>query len=340
MKIILDAMGGDNAPDAIVKGAVLAADQFGVDIVLVGDETRIRALLDQNKPHDPGRFTIQHASEIITMEDNPVSAVRQKKDSSLAVALRLLGEGAGDAMVSAGSTGAILTGATLFVKRIKGVRRAALAPVLPTAKGGSLLVDCGANVECTAEYLTQFAFMGYYYAQKQMGISNPRVGLINNGTEETKGTDALRETYQILKKASQEGKINFVGNIEGRDIPDGAADVLVCDGFTGNVVLKTIEGVGLFFVGKVKEIFMKNAATKLAGAIVRPGLRAFKKMLDYNEVGGAPLLGISKPIVKAHGASGPEATKNAIRQAMIYAKGGVVADIERCIAQLSQGSES
>ena len=340
MRIIIDAMGGDNAPDAIVRGAVLAADQLGVDIVLVGDEARVRPLLEQNAPQNPGRITDHHASEVITMEDNPVSVVRQKKDSSLVVALRLLGEGEGDAMVSAGSTGALLTGATLFVKRIKGVRRAALAPVLPTAKGGSLLVDCGANVECSAESLVQFAFMGYYYTQKQMGIKNPRVGLINNGAEETKGTDALRETYQILKKASDEGKINFVGNIEGRDIPEGAADVLVCDGFTGNVVLKTIEGVGLFFVGKVKEIFMKNAATKLAGAIVKPGLREFKKMLDYNEVGGAPLLGISKPIVKAHGSSGAEALKNAVRQAVVYAEGGVVADIERSVAQLSAGGES
>ena len=333
-------MGGDNAPDEIVKGAVLAADQLNVDILLVGDEKRVRALLQQNLPKNAGRITVQHAGEVITMEDNPVSAVRQKKDSSLAVALRLLGEGAGDAMVSAGSTGAVLTGATLFVKRIKGVRRAALAPVLPTVRGGSLLVDCGANVECTAEYLTQFAFMGYYYAQKQMGIANPRVGLINNGTEETKGTDALRETYQILKKASEEGKIHFVGNIEGRDIPQGEADVLVCDGFTGNVVLKTIEGVGLFFVGKVKEIFMKNAATKLAGAIVKPGLREFKKMLDYNEVGGAPLLGISKPIVKAHGSSGAEAVKNAVRQAVLYTEGGVVAEIERSIGELKRAGES
>ncbi len=318
MKIILDAMGGDNAPDEIVKGAVLAADQLNVDILLVGDEQCVRALLQKNPPQHPTRITVRHASDIITMEDNPVSAVRQKKDSSLAVALRLLGEGEGDAMVSAGSTGAVLTGATLFVKRIKGVRRAALAPVLPTAKGGSLLVDCGANVECTAEYLTQFAFMGYYYAQKQMGIKNPRVGLINNGAEETKGTDALRETYQILKKAAEEGKINFVGN----------------------VVLKTIEGVGLFFVGKVKEIFMKNAATKLAGAVVKPGLREFKKMLDYNEVGGAPLLGISKPIVKAHGSSGAEAIKNAVRQAVIYTESGVVADIERSIGELKGSSES
>ncbi len=339
MKIIVDAMGGDNAPEEIVKGAVLAADELDVDILLVGDEGRIRALLVQNPAQNPAHISVQHASDVITMEDNPVSAVRQKKDSSLAVALRLLGEGAGDAMVTAGSTGATLTGATLFVKRIRGVRRAALAPVLPTARGGSLLVDCGANVECTAEYLTQFAFMGYYYAKKQMGISNPRVGLINNGAEETKGTDALRETYQVLKKASQEGKINFVGNIEGRDIPEGAADVLVCDGFTGNVVLKTIEGVGLFFVGKVKEIFMKNAVTKLAGAAVKPGLREFKKMLDYNEVGGAPLLGISKPIVKAHGSSGAVALKNAVRQAVIYAKSGVVGDIERSIAELRQSEE-
>lgn len=334
MKIILDAMGGDNAPEEIVKGAVLAADTLGVSILLVGDEARIRPLLMQNPPRDPSAIEIQHAGEVITMEDNPVSAVRQKKDSSLVVSLRLLGEGKGDAFVCAGSTGAVLTGATLFVKRIKGVRRAALAPVLPTARGGSLLVDCGANVECTAEYLTQFAFMGYYYAKKQLGIENPTVGLINNGAEETKGTDALRETYQILKKAAEEGKINFIGNVEGRDIPSGAADVLVCDGFTGNIVLKTIEGVGLFFVGKVKEIFKKNALTKLSALAVKPGLQEFKKLLDYNEVGGAPLLGISKPIIKAHGSSGAVAIMNAVRQAVVYTEGGVIADIAKSVGQL------
>lgn len=336
MKIILDAMGGDNAPRAVVEGAVLAAREFGEQIVLVGDRAQIESLLSEFGAREDARITVVHASEVITMEDDAVQAVRRKKDSSLVVALTMLAAAEGDALVSAGSTGAVLAGGTLIVKRIRGIRRAALAPILPTDRGGSLLIDCGANVDCTAEYLMQFAFLGHYYAKRQMGIENPRIGLINNGSEETKGTDALRETYALLRRASEQGKINFVGNIEGRDIPLGAADVLVCDGFTGNVVLKTIEGVGMFFVGKVKEIFMRNALTKLAALIVKPGLRAFKKMLDYKEVGGAPLLGISRPIIKAHGSCDAYAVRSAVSQAIVYVRSGVIAEIEAHVDEMAQ----
>lgn len=336
MKIIIDAMGGDNAPRAVVEGAVLAVREFGEPVTLVGDRAQIEPLLREFGAQDDARIETVHAPDVITMEDDAVQAVRKKKDSSLVVALSMLGKGEGDALISAGSTGAVLAGGTLLVKRIRGIRRAALAPILPTAKGGSLLIDCGANVDCTAEYLLQFAFLGHYYAKRQMGIENPRIGLINNGAEETKGTDTLREAHALLRAASEQGKLNFVGNIEGRDIPLGAADVLVCDGFTGNVVLKTVEGVGMFFVGKLKGIFKKNLLTKLAALAVKPGLREFKKMLDYKEIGGAPLLGISRPIIKAHGSCDAYAVRSAVSQAIVYVRSGMIAEIEAHIDDMVQ----
>lgn len=336
MKIIIDAMGGDNAPRAVVEGAVLAVREFGEPVTLVGDRAQIEPLLREFGAQDDARIETVHAPDVITMEDDAVQAVRKKKDSSLVVALSMLGKGEGDALISAGSTGAVLAGGTLLVKRIRGIRRAALAPILPTAKGGSLLIDCGANVDCTAEYLLQFAFLGHYYAKRQMGIESPRIGLINNGAEETKGTDTLREAHALLRAASKQGKLNFVGNIEGRDIPLGAADVLVCDGFTGNVVLKTVEGVGMFFVGKLKGIFKKNLLTKLAALAVKPGLREFKKMLDYKEIGGAPLLGISRPIIKAHGSCDAYAVRSAVSQAIVYVRSGMIAEIEAHIDDMVQ----
>lgn len=336
MKIIIDAMGGDNAPRAVVEGAVLAVREFGEPVTLVGDRAQIEPLLREFGAQDDARIETVHAPDVITMEDDAVQAVRKKKDSSLVVALSMLGKGEGDALISAGSTGAVLAGGTLLVKRIRGIRRAALAPILPTAKGGSLLIDCGANVDCTAEYLLQFAFLGHYYAKRQMGIESPRIGLINNGAEETKGTDTLREAHALLRAASEQGKLNFVGNIEGRDIPLGAADVLVCDGFTGNVVLKTVEGVGMFFVGKLKGIFKKNLLTKLAALAVKPGLREFKKMLDYKEIGGAPLLGISRPIIKAHGSCDAYAVRSAVSQAIVYVRSGMIAEIEAHIDDMVQ----
>lgn len=336
MKIIIDAMGGDNAPRAVVEGAVLAVREFGEPVTLVGDRAQIEPLLREFGAQDDARIETVHAPDVITMEDDAVQAVRKKRDSSLVVALSMLGKGEGDALISAGSTGAVLAGGTLLVKRIRGIRRAALAPILPTAKGGSLLIDCGANVDCTAEYLLQFAFLGHYYAKRQMGIESPRIGLINNGAEETKGTDTLREAHALLRAASEQGKLNFVGNIEGRDIPLGAADVLVCDGFTGNVVLKTVEGVGMFFVGKLKGIFKKNLLTKLAALAVKPGLREFKKMLDYKEIGGAPLLGISRPIIKAHGSCDAYAVRSAVSQAIVYVRSGMIAEIEAHIDDMVQ----
>ncbi len=332
MKIIVDAMGGDNAPSAIVKGALLAAQEFGVEIILVGPVERIlQVLKDEGISEIPHGIEIAHASQVIGMEDNPSSAIREKKDSSLVVALGMLSQGDGDAMVSAGSTGALLTGSTLTVKRIKGIRRAALAPVLPTAKGGALLIDCGANVECTPEYMLQFAYMGSYYASRVLGKENPRVGLLNIGAEESKGGPLQKAAYQLLKQAGADGRINFCGNVEGRDVACGQADVIVSDGFSGNIMLKTMEGVGMFFTDVVKGVFKKNAITKFAAFLVKGGLMDFKKKLDYKETGGAPLLGITKPVIKAHGSSDAYSIRSAIYQAKLFAQSGFVEEITKNI---------
>lgn len=332
MKIIVDAMGGDNAPSAIVKGALLAAKEFGVEIILVGPAERIlQVLKDEGISEIPRGIEIAHASQVIEMKDNPSSAIREKKDSSLVVALNMLSQGAGDALVSAGSTGALLTGSTLTVKRIKGIRRAALAPVVPTAKGGALLIDCGANVECTPEYMLQFAYMGSYYASRVLGKENPRVGLLNIGAEESKGAPLQKETYQLLKQAGAEGRINFSGNVEGRDVAYGMADVIVSDGFSGNIMLKTMEGVGLFFTDVVRGVFRKNLLTRFAAFLVKDGLSDFKKKLNYKETGGAPLLGIAKPVIKAHGSSDAYSMRSAIYQAKQFAKSGIVDEITKNI---------
>ena len=235
LRILVDAMGGDNAPQEIVKGAMRAKSELGLDITLVGQKEAILACLDGSEKE---AVRIVDAREVITMEDDPSTATRRKKDSSMAVALRMLKDGEGDAVVSAGSTGALLTGATLTVKRIHGIRRAALAPVLPAGEHGVMLIDCGANVECTAEYLLQFAFMGSFYAKKLMNIPNPRIGLLNVGTEDTKGGELQHQAFALLKKAHDEGRIRFVGNVEGTGVFTGEADVVVTDGFTGNVMLK------------------------------------------------------------------------------------------------------
>lgn len=324
MKIIIDAMSGDNAPQEIVAGAVKAADELGVEILFAGRDADVRACLGS----DAGRFEIVNAEEIITMEDDPSTATRRKKDSSMAVALKLLSEGKGDAVVSAGSTGALLTGATLTVGRIKGIRRAALAPVLPAGEHGVMLIDCGANVECTAEYLLQFAYMGSYYASKIMGCANPRVGLLNVGTEDTKGGDLQHRAFALLKEANELGRINFIGNVEGTTVFSGDVDVVVSDGFTGNVLLKTTEGVIKFMMKSLKGVFYKSFKNKLAAAVLKSDLAVMKKSFDPNEVGGTALIGISKPVVKAHGGSNAEAFFSAIRQAVIFAQSGMIDDIK------------
>ena len=324
MRIIIDAMGGDNAPEEIVKGAVRAKRELGVDVTLVGIEERVRECLAAEGYDD---IDVVNATEVVTMEDDPSTAIRRKKDSSMAVALNLLRDGAGDAVVSAGSTGALLTGATLTVKRIRGIRRAALAPVLPAGEHGVMLIDCGANVECTAEYLLQFAFMGSFYARKLMGCEAPRVGLLNVGTEDTKGGTLQHQAFALLKKAGDEGRINFVGNVEGTDVFAGKAEVVVTDGFTGNVLLKTTEGVIKFMMGALKGVFYKSTVNKLAAAVLKGDLKEMKKSMDVNEVGGTALIGISKPVVKAHGSSNAASIFAAVRQAIAFAGSGLIGDI-------------
>ena len=328
MRIIVDAMGGDNAPQAPVQGALRAIEEYGVDVVLVGrGEDILEALQKEGVAELPPGLSISHAGQVVDMCDNPATAFKEKKDSSLTVGLNLLKSGEGDAFVSAGSTGALLSGATLLVKRIKGIRRAAMAPVVPTGNGGSVLIDCGATAEGTPEFLLQFAFMGSYYAERVLGRPEPKVGLLNIGSEPSKGTDLQREAYQLLQKAKEEGRINFVGNVEAREAVEGAVDVIVAYGYSGNIFLKAVEGAGLFLTREMKKMFTKSVKTKLAALLMKDGLRDFKKLLDSNEVGGTALVGIAKPVIKAHGSSNGTAMKNAIRQAVEFTRSGIIEDI-------------
>ena len=320
MKIIVDAMGGDNAPDEVVRGALDAARDHGIDITLVGrGEAVLRVVERLEMAELPRGVEIVDASEVVSMEDDPANVVRVKKDASLTVALNLLRDGRGDALVSAGSTGALLSGATLIVKRVRGVRRAALAPFIPNSAGGFVLIDSGANVECTPEYLLQFAFMGAFYAEDTLMIDAPRVGLLNNGAEPTKGAQLQLESFKLLEKAGADGHINFIGNVEAKDAMKGACDVLVCDGFTGNVVLKTVEGTASLIMSEVKGIFKANLLTKLSALLIRKHFYGLKAKMDPDAVGGTILLGISKPVIKAHGSSNAYAISNAIRQAALAA---------------------
>ena len=327
MKIIVDAMGGDNAPLAPVQGAIEAAKEYGVEIVLVGQEEAIQTVLKEHNLTLPTGVTIHHASEVIEMCDDPAKAYRRKKDSSMTVGLTMVKNGEGDAFVCAGSTGALLSGATLVTKRIKGIRRAALAPVIPTGNGGAVLVDCGANAECPPEYLLQFAYMGSYYAEKALGRPNPKVALLNIGVEPSKGTSLQTAVYPMLQEAADAGRINFVGNIEAREAVEGEVDVIVCDGYSGNIMLKAMEGTGKVMSREMKKMFKKNIFTMLAAAIVSGGIKDLKKMMSSDEVGGTALLGIAKPVIKAHGSSNAYAFKNAIRQARDFASSGIIDSI-------------
>jgi glycerol-3-phosphate acyltransferase PlsX len=325
MKIILDVMGGDKDVREFVKGAVMAKAEYGADIVLVGDEAKISEVLSEENAQDG--FEIVHAPDVITMEDNPLSIRREHRNCSMATALRMVAGGEGDAVVSAGNTGALFIGATGYVHCAEGVRRAALASIIPMEKP-LLLLDCGANAEVTPAFLVQFAHLGSIYMNRVMGVENPRVGLLNNGAEAHKGTPVYKEAHALLAK--EEG-ICFVGNIEGKDIPYNKCDVLVCDGFAGNIVLKTIEGTSKFVLKQFSGIF-SGVVGKLAGAMVLKKAKGLKKRFDAKEHGGAPFLGISKPVIKAHGNSDARAIKNAIRQAIAYAETGVIKEIEALAA--------
>ena len=327
MKIIVDAMGGDNAPLEIVRGAV--------EIILVGRTAEVlKAVEACGQKSLPAGVEIKDAKEVVEIADDPAMAFKQKPDSSLTVGLNLLKDGAGDAFVSAGSTGALLSGATLVVKRIRGIRRAAMGPQIPTAGGRAVLCDCGANAECTPEYLLQFAYLGSYYAQRVMGIEKPRVGLLNIGAEEEKGDTLRHETYALLKEAGEAGRIHFIGNVEANEAMMGTADVIVTDGFTGNVMLKTMEGVGKFLLKSLKEMFLSSTKTKLAAGLVKGDLGQMKKLLDPSEVGGTPFLGIQKPVIKAHGGSNARAIENAVLRAKEYAESGFIADIQANIEHM------
>lgn len=328
MKIIIDAFGGDNAPKSVLEGAVLAAKEYDVDIVLSGESGAIRKCAAENNI-DLGAIGLLEADGVISMHDDPGLILKSKKDSSMGVGLQSLAAGNADAFVSAGSTGALLMGGTFIVKRIKGIKRPALAAIVPSVGGCFMLVDCGANTEARPEMLVQFAQMGSAYMNLVGGVVNPRVGLVNNGAEDTKGTDMLRETYRLLKETDG---INFIGNIEGRDAPLGECDVAVADGFVGNVMLKTMEGMGKAIYTKIKAVFMKNTVSKLAALTLAGGLKDFKKAMDASEYGGAPLLGLERPVIKAHGNSDANAIKNAVRQAISCCRTDVCGAIRKGIS--------
>ncbi len=334
MKIIVDAMGGDNAPFEIVKGAISAAKEFNAHIILTGRvEEILRCIEKMGLKELPAGVEIANATEVIEMDEEPVMAYRKKKDSSMTVGLNMLKEGQGDAMVSAGSTGALLSGATLVVKRIPGVKRAALAPILPNADKGVMLIDCGANVECTPQYLLQFAYMGSCYTEFVRGIKSPRIGLLNNGTEKTKGTQLQIETYELLEEAHTAGKLNFIGNVEAKDVMHGVCDVVVCDGYSGNVLLKATEGAASFVMKEIKKTLTANIKTKIAALLVKKEVYDLKERMSADKVGGTALLGISKPVIKAHGSSNADAIKSAIRQAITAANSNMAEILEKNIAE-------
>ena len=335
MRIAIDAMGGDEGPKTTVKASIDAIEELDVTMVIVGKEDIINKELSKYK-YNSEKIQVINAAEIISNEEEPAMAIRKKKESSMVIGLNMLKEKKVDAFLSAGSTGALLSGGLLLVKRIKGIERPALGTVYPTKRGMSLLLDVGANAECKPKYLQQFALMGSIYSEKILKISNPKVGLINIGTEREKGNTLTKETYELLETTQN---INFYGNIEGRNIPDGDVDVLVCDGFVGNIVLKLTEGLGMNIFSMLKEMFMKSTKTKLGALLLKSGLKEFSKKLDYTEYGGAPLLGVKGIIIKAHGSSNDVAIKNAIRQAKLSIENKIIENIEENITLLGGNHE-
>ena len=332
MKIAMDAFGGDNAPDEVIKGAVMAVKEYGVEIFLTGDEKLIRerfkalGLSDKN-------ITVVNADGIIQIEDNPMEIRKSKLNSSMGMAFQLVKNGEADAFVSAGSTAALVVGGTMLIGRIKGVKRPALAPIMPGISGNYILLDGGANVECRPEMLQQFAIMGSVYMDKILDVQSPRVGLLNVGTEEEKGRELEHETYELLKKTD----LNFIGNVEGRDVPLGACDVIVTDGFTGNVFLKTVEGMGSFMKKSLKTLFYSSVGGKIGAVFTMKNIKALSKKMDYKEVGGSPLLGCAKPVIKAHGSSDARAFMNAARQAKEFIENNVIEAITESLSTVSEG---
>lgn len=331
MKIIVDAFGGDNAPLEIIKGCAQAVAEYGVNILLVGDKSKIEKTATENNLllyH----MEIVDVKDVIEMTDEPSEIMKSKSNSSMAKGLKLLSEGEGDAFISAGNSGALVMGATFIVKRIKGIKRCAFAPVIPKENGCFMLVDAGANVECRPEMLSQFGLMGSIYMNKVLKIQNPRVGLVNVGVEDHKGGDFQREVYKLLS----ESNLNFVGNIEAREVPIDAAEVVVTDGFTGNVMLKLYEGVAKTLMGKIKELFSANLKNKLAASLILSDMKVLKSKIDYNEYGGAPIIGLRKPVFKAHGSSNANTFKNAIRLTVDYVRENVTQEISDAISDIKE----
>lgn len=329
MKIIVDAFGGDNAPLEIIKGCALAVEDLGIEVILTGDKNIIKKTAIENGI-SLNNIRVVHTDVVISPDDDASAVVKEKKNSSMGMGFQLLNSGEGDAFVSAGNSGALVMGSSLIIKRIKGVKRPAFAPVMPKAQGCFMLVDGGANNEVRPDMLQQFAIMGSIYMNKVMGIDNPRVGLANVGTEEHKGGSLQQEAFELLKATP----INFIGNVEGRDIPADGCDVLVTDGFNGNLILKTYEGVAMELMSKVKSVFMKNVKNKIAAAMIMSDLKKLAKEMDYNEYGGAAIMGVNKPVFKAHGSSKAKTIKSALRLTKQFVEGGVVEEISTNIAKL------
>jgi len=323
MRVAVDAFGGDNAPLAVIKGAALAKNEYNIDITLVGDEEKIKAVATENNISLQG-IEIYHTSDVIEIEDDPTKILKEKKESSMAKTLSLLAEDKADAAVSAGSTGALVVGATFIVKRIRGIKRLALAAIMPSKKQNFMMLDVGANAEVKPEYLAQFGVMGSVYMENVMGVNNPRVALLNIGTEDCKGTETHVEAHKMLKEAP----INFCGNVEGRELMAGDFDVVVADGFSGNVALKTVEGVASTFFSMLKGVMYSNLKNKLCALGLKKGLYTIKDKMDYSAIGGAPLLGAKKAVFKAHGSSNEIAFKNAIHNAALFAENKVITKIE------------
>ena len=324
MKIIIDAMGGDKAPLAFLEGGFRAAKELGVEVVLVGRvEELLKLMKEQGIETLPTGVELMDAEQVVDMHDDPAAVVRTKKESSMVKGLKYLADGGGDAFVSAGSTGGLLSAATLVVKRVRGIRRAAFGPTIPTKTGSMILIDSGANVECTPEFLLQFGCMGSFSAKLNLGIENPRVALLNNGAEDSKGDELHKEAYKLLKEAGDKGVIHFVGNIEGREAMLGGCDVLVADGFSGNIFLKGLEGTGMFLGSLIKHTLTKNLKTKVAALLLKKDLKEALSVMDYRRVGGTMLLGISKPVIKAHGSADAEAVFSAVKQAVAAVEAGV-----------------
>ncbi|WP_131066021.1 phosphate acyltransferase PlsX [Clostridioides difficile] len=336
MKIVIDGMGGDNAPKSNVEGAVNAIKEYQVDLIITGDKDLLEKEFS-NYEFDRNKLEIVHTTEIIENEDKPVKAIRSKKDSSMVVALNLVKEGKADAIISAGNTGALLAGGLFVVGRIKGIDRPCLCSAIPNVKRGmTLIADCGANADCKPKNLVEFAAMSNIYSRKVLGLENPKVALANVGLEEGKGNDLVKRSYEEIKKLD----LNFIGNVEAREVINAYTDIIICDGFTGNILLKSAEGVALSVMSLIKETFMASTKSKIGALLIKDDLRKLKSFIDYSEYGGAPLLGLNGGVIKAYGSSDAKAIKNAINQGIKFSKGKVVEDINQFISKYNEENKN